>query len=115
FPWNVLGYALTWPLPLMQSAGLIGIYGLTLAVILITALPILALAKVASNPDRPRVGLAIGILALLPLPVAWGYGTIRLAEPQPSPVEGVRLRLVQPSVPQRDKWRPERQRDIFFD
>src|SRR5690606_34899911 len=23
--------------------------------------------------------------------------------------------LVQPSVPQRDKWRPERQGDIFFD
>src|SRR5690606_4988910 len=91
FPWNVLGYALTWPLPLMQSAGLIGIYGLTLAVILITAPPILALAKVASNPDRPRVGLAIGILALLPLPVAWGYGTIRLAEPQPAPGEGARL------------------------
>ena len=115
FPWNVLGYALTWPLPLMQSAGLIGIYGLTLAVILITAPPILALAKVASNPDRRRASLAIGILALLPLPVAWGYGTIRLAEPQPPPVDGVRLRLVQPSVPQRDKWRPERQRDIFFD
>ena len=114
FPWNVLGYALTWPLPLMQSAGLIGIYGLTLAVIPITALPLLALAE-AAKPGRRRVSLAIGILALLPLPVAWGYGTIRLAEPQPPPVEGVRLRLVQPSVPQRDKWRPERQRDIFFD
>ena len=29
-PWNVLGYALTYPLPLMQSAGVLGIYGLTL-------------------------------------------------------------------------------------
>src|SRR5690606_14328846 len=33
FPWNVLGYAPTWPLPLMESVGLIGVYGLTLAVI----------------------------------------------------------------------------------
>ena len=30
FPWNVLGYALTYPLPLMQSAAVFGIYGLTL-------------------------------------------------------------------------------------
>src|SRR5690606_16393917 len=115
FPWNVLGYALTWPLPLMQAAGLIGIYGLTLAVIPITALPLLALAEAASNPGWRRASLLIAALALLPLPIAWGYGLVRLAEPQPPPVEGVRLRLVQPSVPQRDKWLAERQRDIFFD
>jgi apolipoprotein N-acyltransferase len=29
-------------------------------------------------------------------------------------VEGVRVRLVQPSIPQRDKWRPERQREFFY-
>ena len=37
FPWNVLGYALTWPLPMMQSAALVGIYGLTLLAVLIFA------------------------------------------------------------------------------
>ncbi len=30
-------------------------------------------------------------------------------------VEGVRVRVVQPSVPQREKWRPENQRSIFAD
>src|SRR4029453_4812784 len=30
FPWNTLGYALTYPLPLMQSAAVLGIFGLTL-------------------------------------------------------------------------------------
>ena len=39
FPWNVLGYALTYPLPLMQSAAVLGIYGLTLCAVLIFALP----------------------------------------------------------------------------
>src|SRR6186713_1471004 len=37
-PWNVLGYALTYPLPLMQSAAVFGIYGLTLVAALVFAL-----------------------------------------------------------------------------
>lgn len=115
FPWNVLGYALTAPLPLMQSAAIFGIYGLTLLAVLIFAVPLVALAGVDHRRNSLRTRVAVTLLAILPLPLAWGYGSIRLAEPQPSPVEGVRLRLVQPSVPQRDKWRPERQRDIFFD
>src|SRR5262249_40661036 len=30
FPWNLIGYALTYPLPLMQSAAYLGVYGLSL-------------------------------------------------------------------------------------
>ena len=40
FPWNTLGYALTNPLPLMQTAGVLGIYGLTLWSVLIFAAPL---------------------------------------------------------------------------
>ncbi len=112
FPWNVLGYALTSPLPLMQSAGLVGIYGLTLVAILIFTVPLVVLADGQSGI---RWRFAALIAALAPLPLAWTYGLSQLAEPPPPPLEGVRLRLVQPSVPQREKWRPERQRDIFFD
>lgn len=115
FPWNVLGYALTSPLPLMQSAAIFGIYGLTLLAVPILAIPLVALAETAADRSRLRMALAAALLALLPLPIAWGYGMVRLAEPAPKPFEGVRMRLVQPSVPQRDKWRPERQADIFFD
>src|SRR5207253_921650 len=39
FPWNTLGYALTFPLSLMQSAAIFGIYGLTLVTVLVFALP----------------------------------------------------------------------------
>ncbi len=115
FPWNVLGYALTWPLPLMQSAGLFGIYGLTLLAVLIFAVPLVALTDMAAGQGRVRASLAAALLAILPLLLAWAYGSASLAEPAPPPIEGVRLRLVQPSVPQRDKWRPEHQRDIFLD
>lgn len=115
FPWNVLGYALTSPLPLMQSAGLVGIYGLTFLAVLIFTVPLVALADAGVEHGRLRGSIAAALLAILPLPATWAYGSARLAEPPPAPIDGVRLRLVQPSVPQRDKWRPERQRDIFFD
>lgn len=114
FPWNVLGYALTWPLPLMQSAGVLGIYGLTLLAVLVFAVPLVALTD-AAETNRHRAATASALLALLPLPIGWGYGLVQLGTPPPPVVEGVRLRLVQPSVPQREKWRPDRQSEIFYD
>jgi apolipoprotein N-acyltransferase len=109
FPWNVLGYALTQPLPLMQSAALVGIYGLTLLVVLIAALPFVALADEGWTRRGAR-GAAISAVLLAALAA---YGAFRLSAPPPAMIEGVRVRLVQPSIPQREKWRPERQRDIF--
>jgi apolipoprotein N-acyltransferase len=107
FPWNTIGYALTMPLALMQSSGLIGIYGLTLVAVLIFAAPGVLLAQ-----GRARLALAI---AVVPLATMAAYGTIRLATLDDAVVPGVRLRIVQPSIPQREKWRPENQRQIFFD
>ena len=111
FPWNVLGYALTHPLVLMQSAGLLGVYGLTLLAVLVFALPAVALVGPRQGMARlTGAGMSLAILLALS-----AYGAIRLAAPEPSAVAGVRLRLVQPSVPQREKWRPERQREFFLE
>ena len=115
FPWNVVGYALTSPLPLMQSAGIFGVYGLTLLAVIVFAIPLVAFADVGADRRRWRAAALATLAALMPLPIVWGYGEMRLAEPAPPVIEGVRLRLVQPSVPQREKWRPENQREIFFD
>ncbi len=109
FPWNVLGYALTQPLPLMQAAALVGIYGLTLVVVIVAALPLVALADEGWTRRGAR-GFGISALVLAALAA---YGSFRLAAPPPPNIDGVRVRLVQPSIPQREKWRPERQRDIF--
>jgi apolipoprotein N-acyltransferase len=107
FPWNTLGYALTMPLQLMQSAAVIGIYGLTLAAVLIFAAPAVLLAEGA----RLRSAIAIAAVPLLLMVI---FGVFRLALSPESTVPGVRLRLVQPSVPQREKWVAENQRWIFF-
>ncbi len=43
------------------------------------------------------------------------FGAIQLAKGPAPFVDGVRFRIVQPSVPQREKWRPENQGPIFRD
>ncbi len=118
-PWNTLGYALTWPLTLMQSAGLVGIYGLTVLAVLAFASPFVALAEErsagagagASAPSWSLLrGVALGCVIVSSL---WVYGAWRLSGDTGARVAGVKLRLVQPSVPQREKWLPEKQREIF--
>lgn len=118
-PWNTLGYALTWPLTMMQSAGLIGIYGLTAVAVVAFASPLVVLADAAlprhsqtslQSHWPPLAGVA---LAGLITGFLWAYGTWRLGGDLDARVAGVKLRIVQPSVPQREKWLPEKQREIF--
>jgi apolipoprotein N-acyltransferase len=114
-PWNVLGYALTYPLPLMQSAALFGIYGLTLVVVLVFALPpVLWIDAQAGTAGRRMRATALA-LALAPLAAMAVFGEARLALAPQTTVPGVKIRIVQPSVPQREKWRPENQGRIFLD
>ena len=111
FPWNVLGYALTYPASLMQSVAVFGIYGLTLIAVLVFALPPVLWSEAQGRGSR-RAALAVAVLPLLVASVA---GHIRLALAPSAVVPGVKIRIVQPSVLQRDKWRPENQERIFFD
>ena len=106
FPWNLLGYALTYPLSLMQTAALFGVYGLTFVAILIFAFP----ALLWTETRRPAGALAV---AVVPLLLALLAGHVRLARASPNSVPGVKIRIVQPSIKQRDKWRPEHQLRIF--
>lgn len=114
FPWNVLGYALTWPLVLMQGAGLVGIYGLTLLAVPVFATPLVAAVSWQRAPRGLGRRLApVLLMTLLPLLALGGYGAYRLAIAPTGTVDGITLRIVQPSIPQRDKWRPEKQSEVF--
>lgn len=113
FPWNVLGYALTWPAELMQSAAVLGIYGLTLAAVLVFGLPAILWSEAAVG--RGRMRWAAVAVALLPLLAAGALGRARLAYATSDTVPGVKLRIVQPSVPQREKWQPENWARFFQD
>ncbi len=100
FPWNTYGYALTTPLALAQSVALFGVWGLTFIAVAAFASPaVLADERV----DTPRAWLypaaAVAVLAVLGI-----YGTVRLATTPTAFVDSVHLRIMQPNLPQDDKF-----------
>lgn len=117
FPWNVLGYALTAPDVMMQSASVLGIYGLTLIAVLVFAAPVVVWHDTRSAPPATPGGANAPMLAILaalvPLAAMAGWGALRLASPLATTDDAINIRLVQPSIPQREKWQRENQRRNF--
>jgi apolipoprotein N-acyltransferase len=108
FPWNALGMALAQNAWLMQGASIIGLYGLSLAAVLIAAAPAtLATGETARERWLPT-GLALGLLAGLAV-----FGALRIPTASTPSVAGVKLRLMQPNLPQDAKFRPENREPIL--
>ena len=105
FPWNLVGYAWGVSDATLQSASVLGIYGLGMITVLLAALPGVAFAGSWQEA---------GVRRWWPLPAAaagasmlWAWGAVQLAAVSPSgETPGVRLRIVQAGVPQRLKWDP---------
>lgn len=99
FPWNTIGYALTGPLILAQSAAIIGLWGLTFVAVIVFASP----AALADKDEAPRSWLPLAVSLLLLITLA-GYGAWRLARTPTQFVDNVRLRIMQPNLPQDEKF-----------
>nr|WP_047580163.1 apolipoprotein N-acyltransferase [Methylobacterium sp. ZNC0032] len=99
FPWNVYGMMLAGEIHLAQAAALIGLYGLTLFAVAIGAAPaVLGTARTASGSRLPL------LLAFVALAGLFAFGLWRMPD-APSPlVAGVKLRLMQPNLPQDAKF-----------
>lgn len=107
FPWAVPGLAVDGMGAVSQSASLVGMTGLTLLIVMWGGLAIVLLVP----SGRAVRGLAVALLALLPL--SWGFGAWRLAGD--APARSATIRIVQPNVAQDIKWRDENARGIFDD
>ncbi len=110
FPWNAIGYAAYFNPQTMQTASVLGIYGVTAFVILVAALPIY-LATEHSSSSPKRYVLLFLWLALVTVHV--GYGVWRLDSKQSGFVENVNLRLVQPAIDQAEKFDPKFEAELF--
>ncbi|NBJ13567.1 apolipoprotein N-acyltransferase [Microvirga arsenatis] len=108
FPWNSPGMALGQSLWLMQSASLVGLYGLTFASLCIGAAPAVLLT---GRTARGR-WLAPGLAALVLLAMAL-FGLWRVPAEASATVPDVRLRIMQPNLPQDAKFNPRNREPIM--
>ena len=113
FPWNLWGNAALGVLPLAQSASLVGVYGLSLAILLIAMLPAMFICGASDRqPSRtswkilpaPLCLAAAAILASL-----WGAERLTAETQQET---GITIRLVETNFSQREKQRRERLDDM---
>ena len=101
FPWNAFGMALGQNLALMQTAALVGLWGLTLLATLLLATPALLGTEERSGARFGPVLSAALVLALM-----GAFGLWRLSGDPVRSVAGVKLRIMQPNLPQDAKFRP---------
>jgi apolipoprotein N-acyltransferase len=94
FPWNLTAYGWGESLAILQSASLMGAYGLSFLTVLLGA----SLAEIFCGRWRATAAMALVFAAL------WSYGVYRLATTPMSDVPGVSVRLVQPDIPQAEKY-----------
>lgn len=101
FPWNTFGMAFGQNLYLMQSASLVGLWGLTFLAVLTLATP--ALLGTEEQPHarmRPLIAAGLCIAAMA------AFGVLRVPSEPTRPVAGIKLRIMQPNLAQDAKFRP---------
>ncbi|MGF7159032.1 apolipoprotein N-acyltransferase [Rhodoligotrophos appendicifer] len=110
FPWSLPGYAMGILDGLAQSASVMGAYGLTFLVLVLAAIPVLALDH--ESVDRRRRMLPLAIIVAV-LGVLWTGGAIRVAQEPADSSTHLRLRIVQPNIEQGQKWDPEHAQEVL--
>jgi len=97
FPWNVTGHAFLGWLPLAQGASIVGQNGLNF----------LALSVVVAFVFAVRRQIRLTGLCLLPVLVVSGLSVqMKASMPAVNSIQdkGALVRLIQPNIPQKDKW-----------
>ncbi len=109
FPWNNFGYALADDLQFAQGAALFGLFGLCFLALATLSTP----AALVDPRLTRRARLLPPALAVLALAVLWGGGAWRLATTEIGTVPGVKLRIMQPNLPQDQKFRYDARRTVM--
>jgi apolipoprotein N-acyltransferase len=99
FPWNLIGTVWTASDAIMQMAAVTGVYGLSLLAVIAASMP----AGLAGRWRTVAVTFAV-------VGAIWAAGAVRLSQASGEIVPGVRLRLVQPNIPQALKWKSDLRR-----
>jgi apolipoprotein N-acyltransferase len=101
FPWNLPGNTWAAGSAVSQVAAIVGVFGLSVLTVAIAAAPAALFDKAGRRARAVPVSLAALVLAGL-----WGHGAWRLQQADVAYTD-ITVRVVQPDVDQKDKWRPE--------
>lgn len=98
FPWNQLGSMFAFDISLLQLASVMGTYGLTFLLILISAAPVIYFCT------KSKLSVFIPTTLFL---IIWGFGSFRIHQLPAYTPSSTTIRIVQPSIPQTMKWDQE--------
>lgn len=121
FPWNHIGLAAA-PHPIgLQSASVIGVDGLALIALWIGLAPVIFIDRAgdrsgnaAGRGHKPvRMGRWYLTVALALFVLHIGFGVARLSLSSVASFDGIQLRIVQPNIPQDEKWAPDKRSANF--
>ncbi len=115
FPWNLPGYGAGSLDGFSQVASLIGIYGMSVLVILAAAAPaVLWGATRYADNLQGRVVFPVTIAAVMVAIHLWGSNRIAAYdEATQSSSDAVLVRIIQPNISQKDKWDPKHAKRII--
>ena len=121
-PWNTLGMIFM-PTPVfMQTAGLVGLYGVTFLTVFVASAPAIfapgADTDSATGAPKPRRMRRVLAAALILMTAHVGYGFVVLSNAKSEMQPDIKLRIVQPGLLQSEKWEPENEPEImqrYFD
>jgi len=101
FPWNLTAYLWSSSAVMLQTASLVGAYGLSFVSLLIFLFPVWLVQEKGGDLLRWRATytsllLAAGMIV---------FGAVRLMTPLPAPSQTVEVRLIQANIPQIEKYK----------
>ena len=104
FPWNLLGSVWVGTPAVLQIASVGGVYGLSFCSVLVFGLPVLFIRK------HRTIAYTLACLTLL----AVALGQMRLLSAEENALTGIKVRLVQPNIPQALKWKKGEAEEAFL-
>ncbi len=107
FPWNLYGYSWAKTLPIAQLAAIGGIYWLSLLTCLWATLP----GFLIIGEERKAFKFIMLTALILTMGGSYYYGQKRMKANPTEIRNDVIIKLVQPNIPQTDKWNPEKSTD----
>jgi len=107
FPWNLIGYSLSFSNAAIQSSSIFGIYGLSFFATIFCLAPVLFFKGLSRNNPSALSDKVFATILVILFVGNFVFGYCRLQNTKIVESEGAKLRLVQANIKQDLKWNPE--------